>query len=163
VLELSKTLKKRGWAMKVLIVYDSVYENTEKIAKAIGSAITGEVKVLRVGEVNPSELKTIDLFIVGSPTQGGRPTPAIQGFLNKIPEPSLKGISVAAFDTRISTKWVGIFGYAAGKIARGLETKGGTLVASPEGFFVKGTKGPLKEGELERAADWAKGILESKK
>ena len=32
-----------------------------KIAKAIGDAITGEVKVLRVGEVNTSELKTFDL------------------------------------------------------------------------------------------------------
>jgi flavodoxin len=149
--------------MKVLIVYDSVYGNTEKIAKAIGGAIMGEVEVLRVSEANPFELKTIDLFIAGSPTQGGRPTPAIQDFLDKIPEPAIKNISVAAFDTRLSTKWVGIFGYAAGKIARGLKTKGGTLAVSPEGFFVKGTKGPLKEGELERAAGWAKGILESKK
>jgi flavodoxin I len=149
--------------MKVLIVYDSVYGNTEKIAKAIGGAITGEVKVLRVDEANPSELKTIDLFIVGSPTQGGRPTPAIRDFLNKVPELSLKGINVAAFDTRIPTKLVRVFGYAAGRIADNLKGKGGTLVASPEGFFVKGTKGPLREGELERAADWAKGILESKK
>jgi len=70
--------------MKVLIVYDSVYGNTGKIAKAIGDAITGEVKVLRVGEVNSSELKTFGLLIVGSPTHGGRPTPAIQDFLNKI-------------------------------------------------------------------------------
>ncbi len=149
--------------MKVLIVYDSVYGNTEKIAKAIGGAITGEVKVLRVDEANPSELETIDLFIVGSPTQGGRPTPAIRDLLNKVPEPSLQGINVAAFDTRISTKLVRVFGYAAGRIAGNLKGKGGTLIASPEGFFVKGTKGPLKEGELERAASWAKGILESKK
>jgi len=56
--------------MKVLIVCDSVYGNTEKLAKAIGGAITGEIKVLRVDEANHSELKMIDLFIVGSPTQG---------------------------------------------------------------------------------------------
>jgi flavodoxin I len=56
-----------------------------------------------------------------------------------------------------------VFGYAAGRIARNLKGKGGTLVASPEGFFVTGTKGPLREGELERAAGWAKGILEGKK
>jgi len=121
--------------------------------------------VLRVGEVNPSELKikTIDLFIVGSPTQGGRPTLAIRDFLDKAPEPSLQNINVAAFDTRFSTKFVGIFGYAAGRIASNLKGKGGTLAASPEGFFVNGTQGPLREGELERAADWAKGIVESKK
>ena len=149
--------------MKALIVYDSAYGNTEKIARAIGGAITGEVKVLRPGEVNPSDLQSVDLLIVGSPTQGGRPTPAIQDFLNKIPEPAIKGVNVAAFDTRFSTKLVGIFGYAAGKIANSLKRKGGTLILSPEPFFVKGKEGPLKEGELERAADWAKGIVESKK
>jgi len=151
--------------MKALIVYDSVYGNTEKIARAIAEAITPsyEVKVLQAGEANPSELASIDLLIVGSPTHAGRPTPAIQDLLNKVPKLSLKGINVAAFDTRISTKLVGVFGYAAGRIAGNLKRKGGTLIASPVGFFVTGGKGPLKEGELERAAGWAKGILESKK
>jgi flavodoxin I len=69
---------------------------------------------------------------------------------------------VAAFDTRISTKWVGVFGYAAGRIARSLKGKGGTLIAPLEGFFVKGTQGPLKDGELERAADWAQTVAKSK-
>jgi len=148
--------------MKTLIVYDSVYGNTEKIARAIAEAITpsGEVKVLRAGEANPSELESIDLLIVGSPTHGGRPTPAVQNLLNKVPK--LQGIKVAAFDTRIPTKLVRVFGYAAGRIANNLKKKGSTLIASPEGFFVTGGQGPLKEGELERAAAWAKGILESK-
>ena len=151
--------------MKVLIVYDSAYGNTEKIARAIAGALTpsGEVKVLRPGEVNPSELESVALLIVGSPTQGGRPTPAIQDFINRVPERAIKGVNVAEFDTRFSTKLVGIFGYAAGKIANSLKRKGGTLISSPEPFFVKGKEGPLKEGELERASDWAKGIVESKK
>ena len=149
--------------MKALIVYDSVYGNTEKIAKAVAEAITpsGEVRVLRVGEANPSELASADLIIIGSPTHAGRPTPAVQDFLNKVPK--LQGINVAAFDTRMTTKLVKVFGYAAGRIARNLKGKGGTLIASPEGFFVTASKGPLKEGELERAAGWAKGILEKKK
>ncbi len=151
--------------MKALIVYDSVYGNTEKIARAIAGALTpsGEVKVLRAGEVHPSELESVDLIVVGSPTQGGRPTLAIQDFLNKVPERTIKGVNVAAFDTRFSTKLVAIFGYAAGKIAGSLKTKGGTLILSPEAFFVKGKEGPLKDGELERAAAWAKGLLQSKK
>jgi flavodoxin len=149
--------------MKVLIVYDSLYGNTEEIAKAIGGAITGDVKVLRVGEVNPSELETIDLLIIGSPTQGGGPTQAIKDFLNKIPESFLQGINIAVFDTRMTTKFVRIFGYAAGRIAGSLKEKGVKLTAPPEGFFVKGSQGPLKEGELERVVAWAKGIVESKK
>jgi flavodoxin I len=149
--------------MKALIVYDSVYGNTEKIARAIAEAITpsNEVKILRAGEANPSELASIDLLIVGSPTHAGRPMSAVQNLLNKVPE--LQGVNVAAFDTRIPTKLVRVFGYAAGRIANNLKKKGSTLIASPEGFFVTGGQGPLKEGELERAAAWAKGILESKK
>ena len=149
--------------MKALIVYDSMYGNTEKIAKSIGGAITGDVEVLRVSEADPSDLKTIDLFIVGSPTYGGRPTPAIRDFINKVPQSSLQGIKAAAFDTRLSTRMVKILGYAASKIASSLKKKGANLITEPEGFFVEGGKGPLKEGELERATAWVKGIVERKK
>ena len=147
--------------LKVLIVYDSVYGNTEKVANAIGGAIIGEVKVLRVGEVNVSELEPFNLLIVGSPTQGGRPTPGIQAFLNKISESVIKGVKVAAFDTRMSTRFIGIFGYAAERIANSLKKNGATLITPPEGFFVKdkGQEDSLKEGELERAARWAKEIV----
>lgn len=145
--------------MRALVVYDSVHGNTEKIARAIGEAIAGEIKVLRVGEVGSSELESFDLIIVGSPTPGGRPTQPIQDFLNEAPEPAVKGTNVAAFDTRLSTRLVGIFGYAAGRITDSLKRKGGALIVSPEGFLVKGTEGPLKEGEVERAVDWAKEMM----
>jgi flavodoxin len=145
--------------MKTVIVYDSIYGNTEKIASAIGSAIADEVKVLRVNTANTSELQSMGLLIIGSPTQGGRPTQAIQEFLGKIPEPAIKSVNIAVFDTRLPTKLVGIFGYAAVRIADSLRKKGAALLAPPEGFFVKGKLGPLKEGELERAASWAKGMI----
>ena len=149
--------------MKILVVHDSMYGNTEEIAQSIGGAIAGEVKVARAGEANPSDLASVDLLIAGAPTQGGRPTQALRNFLSAVPEHSLKGINVAAFDTRLTAKWVKIFGFAAGRIARSLEKLGGTLIVPPEGFFVEGTRGPLKEGELERAAGWAKGIVVSAK
>jgi flavodoxin len=145
--------------VKALIVYDSTYGNTEKIAKAIGAALTGEVKVLRAGEVNPAELNAFDLLVIGSPTYGGRPMPSVAELLNKIPESAIKGKNIAAFDTRIPTKLAKIFGYAADRIAKNLKEKGGNLVVPGEGFFVNGKEGPLKEGELERAASWAKGLV----
>ena len=151
--------------MKALIVYDSVYGNTEKIARAMAEAIISpdEVRVLRADEADFPELASIDLLILGSPTHGGRPTPAVQEFLSKATRASLEGINVAAFDTRATSKFARIFGNAAGRMAGHMKRKGGVLISSPEGFFVTGTKGPLKEGELERAAAWVKGILESKK
>ena len=147
--------------MKTLVVYDSLYGNTERIAKAIGDALTGEVKVLSVGEVNPSELKSFDLLFVGSPTHGGRASPPMREFLDKVQARGLDGINVAAFDTRHTSKLTVIFGYAAGRIAKSLKKKGGSLVLSPQAFYVEGTEGPLKEGELERAAAWAKEIVQT--
>ncbi|HUW96158.1 MAG TPA: flavodoxin family protein [Anaerolineae bacterium] len=148
--------------MKTLVVYDSVHGNTEKIAQAIGEAVGGDVEVLHAGVVDPAELKTVDLLFVGAPTHGGRASPAMQGFLKEVQGSSLAGTSVATFDTRLTARWVRIFGYAAGRIGSTLKKKGGTLIASPEGFFVKGTEGPLKEGEVERAAQWAEEIVKSK-
>jgi flavodoxin I len=149
--------------MGTLVVYDSVHGNTERIARAIGDAITGEVRVLRVGEVSSSELETFDFLIVGSPTHGGRPTQAIQDFIKNAPATVFEGTNVASFDTRVTSRLVRIFGYAAGRIAGSLKRKGGKLVVPPEGFFVIGTEGPLKEGEVERAAGWAKEIVNSEK
>jgi flavodoxin I len=146
--------------MKALIIYDSVFGNTEQVARAIGKALGSQkdIKTLQASSVKPEQLTGLELLIVGSPTQAGRPTQVIQDFLKKVPEAAVSGINVASFDTRLSSRLVGIFGYAAGKIADSLKRKDGTLIASPEGFFVKGKKGPLKEGELERAVDWAKQI-----
>lgn len=52
------------------------------------------------------------------------------------------------------------FGYAAKPIAGRLTRIAGELIIHPEGFFAEDAKGPLKEGELERAADWARRISE---
>ena len=156
--------------MKVLIIYDSVFGNTEQIAQAMGNALgsQADVNVLRVGDVQPEQLTGLNLLIVGSPTRAFRPSPAINKLLGSIPKHGLKGVKVAAFDTRISMDdidsrilppLVKLFGYAAKPIADRLEKKEGELAIPPEGFFVEGSEGPLKEGELERAADWAKQII----
>jgi len=146
-------------AMKAVVVYDSTYGNTEKVAQAIGEAIGAEVR--RVGQVNAADLKGFDLVIIGSPTMGGRPTEAVQGLLKAVGA-AVQGANVAAFDTRLTSKWVRIFSYAAPRIAGSLKANGAVVLGSPEGFFVTGTKGPLKEGELERAAGWAQEIVNSK-
>jgi flavodoxin len=145
--------------MRALVVYDSLYGNTEKIAEAIGGAIAGgEVSVLRAGEVGPPELENISLLVVGAPTQGGRATEAVRDLLNRITKAEINGVDAAAFDTRVTSKVAKIFGYAANKIASNLKKKGANLIAEPEGFFVEGTKGPLTQGELERAAEWGKRL-----
>jgi flavodoxin I len=159
--------------MKAMVVYDSAYGNTEKIAQAIGQGLGSpeDVEVVQVGNVESQQLAGLTLLIVGSPTQKFSPTGATTRFLKGIPQNSLQGVKVAAFDTRFPVSeiekvrilafFVKIFGYAAEPIAGRLEKKGGELVIPPQGFFVEGTEGPLQEGELERAADWAKQIMQA--
>ena len=158
--------------MKILIIYDSIFGNTEQIAQAIGNSLSAKenVEILRVSDIKPEQLIGLELMIVGSPTRVFKPTKAIMYFLNKIPLNGLKGVKVAAFDTRISTADVNsrflnilvkLFGYAAKPIADKLEKKGGSLIIPPEGFFVKDSEGPLKDGEIERAVDWAKLIIKT--
>jgi flavodoxin len=159
--------------MNALIVYDSVFGNTEKIAHAVGAAIgdalgsRGNVETLPVGRVTIDQIHGLDVLVVGSPTRGFRPTEAITRLLNALPKHHLDGVQVAAFDTRILLDTINssIFrfvvdkgGYAAGTIAKRLEQKGGKLIAPPEGFLVVDTEGPLQDGELERAAAWAKSL-----
>ena len=56
--------------MRALIVFDSTYDNTERIAWAIGAALAPQatVAVKRVEDVPVADPTTFDLLIVGGPT-----------------------------------------------------------------------------------------------
>lgn len=146
----------------VVVIYDSVFGNTERIAQAIAAALG--THAIPVSQADAGQLRDLDLLVVGSPTRGFRPTEGIARLLNGLPKDYLTGTRVAAFDTRIVLETINSRalrfrvdkgGYAAGTIARALEKKGGVVAVPAEGFFVTGEQGPLKDGELERAAAWA--------
>lgn len=148
--------------MKSLVIYDSQFGNTEKIAQAVAKSISS--KAVRVSGVNDSDLDDLDMLIVGSPTQGGRATTLLRQFLYQIPAGKLTDVKVATFDTRFSEKNVNFalrlliktIDYAAPKMAKLLESKGGKLIVKPEGFFVNNKEGPLAPGELKRVTRWIK-------
>lgn len=145
--------------MKALVVYDSKFGNTEKVAKAIAGAIGKSAKALHVGKASPAGIEGIDVLIVGSPTQAWSQTKAIQQFIKSL---SLSNVSVAGFDTRFK-KMSLLTGSAAKGISKNLQKAGGTLAAEPESFFVAGTEGPLLDGEIERAKAWAKDIVKTQR
>ena len=106
------------------------------------------------------------MLLVGSPTRGFNASPLIKAFLAGIPAGGLRGIKVAAFDTRFPASKVPGFlrplgealGFADKRIVAGLTKKGGELAAPSGWFYVLDTKGPLQDGELERAAEWARRL-----
>ncbi len=143
--------------MKVLVVYDSVFGNTEKIARSIATGLSGnDVKVASAQEAGPQDWKGLDMLIVGCPTQAWTSTVAINGLIHSIPDSAMAGVKAATFDTRVRSR---LSGSAAPKIEKALKKNGVRIIAPPQAFFVKGRSGPLVEGEAERAAEWAKQLL----
>lgn len=164
--------------MRSVVVCESWFGNTEQVARAIADELArhGEADVVHVDE-EIRGLEDVDLLVVGAPThvhgmsssmsrksaieQSGLTVeagPGTRGWLEGLQD--RPGANAAAFDTRIE-KSAMLTGSAAKGIAKRLRQHGFELVAEPESFFVLDTAGPLKEGELERAAYWAEGLVEA--
>lgn len=153
--------------MKSLILYDSLYGNTQKVAEAIAAALNskGSVTSLKVSDFKTESLKQVGLLIIGTPVHGGQPSQPTQAFLASLSPNSLTGIKVAAFDTRFDIEKQNMalrllmktIGYAAPRLLHSLSQKGGQPLLA-EGFIVNGKEGPLAKNELDRATAWAKQL-----
>ena len=146
--------------MQTVVIYDSKFGNTERIARAIGRGLSafGDVRVMSTGEATLTERP--DLLLLGGPTQNRGASPGLNAFVEALPA-ALRGVPAASFDTRYRGKtW--LMGSAAAKAAEAIRDAGGDLVAEPESFFIV-RKGPmehqtLEPGELERAEQGAAAV-----
>lgn len=165
--------------MRSVVVCESWFGNTQQVARAVADELArhGEATVVSVSD-EIDDVEELDLLVVGAPTHvhgmsssmsrksaieqagqlGVEPGPGARGWFESLPE-ELHG-KAAAFDTRIE-KSAMLTGSAAKGIAKRLRQHGLELVAEPESFFVLDTAGPLKDGELERAAYWAQDLVAS--
>ncbi len=157
--------------MNCLIVYDSVYGNTEQVARAIAAALAPahSVRLVKTDQIARLDAASIDLLIVGGPTHRHRMSSPIAAVLKATPRGALKGVKAATFDTRYRmAEWLS--GSAGSGIARRLRKLGGSLQAPPESFFIERDMPPqgekrrhnlerLEIGEVERATRWAMKIM----
>ncbi len=141
--------------MKSLVIYDSVHGNTKTIAETVAKELGSDTVVMSVPEFKPEYLEEVKLLVVGSPTIAWQPTMKMMDLLLTFKKKQLDGFKAAVFDTRVE---LFIHGDAAGKIAVELARAGAVIVTPPMGFKVKGKEGPLKQGEVERAAAWARSL-----
>jgi flavodoxin len=156
---------------KALVIYDSVFGNTKRIAQSIADALSQEMNahLLSVNDVKPQNLEDVRLLLIGSPTRQFRATPATMAWIKSLTPGALNGVRAASFDTRIpedqlkSNKALNFFSwliaYAADSLSKALVKKNAQIIAVPKGFYVSGMEGPLVDGELDRAADWAKSLV----
>ncbi|MGO4186602.1 flavodoxin family protein [Pseudarthrobacter sp. TAF60_1] len=142
--------------MTAHVVYDSAYGNTKAVADAVVQGLKPlNAAAVAVTDFNPAILSAGDLLVLGSPINGWRPTPKITELLARLVNGQLRGVHAAAFDTRVRFF---IHGDAARKMTKLLKEAGATIISDPAPFYVRGTEGPLRSGELERAASWAKAL-----
>jgi flavodoxin len=143
--------------VKALVVYDSAYGNTRQVAEAIVDGLGPlHAQAVPVAEFKAPALSEGDLLVVGSPINGWRPTPKITELLSALGGGRLSGVKAAAFDTRVR---LFIHGDAAKRMTESLKTGGAEIISKPMAFYVKGSEGPLRSGELDKAAAWAADLL----
>ena len=151
--------------MKVLIVYETKYGNTKKVAETIGDVIKEagkEVTVVKVDAVETDNIKDYEAIVIGSPTYASSQAGSIKKFISSLSvEPDTK---IVVFDTHsgdgISTG--GPMRRAVKKMEKQIQ-KNPNLKKLMNGLqvAVNGIKGPLIEGELEKCKAFAKEIVKN--
>jgi flavodoxin len=163
--------------MKALVVYESLFGNTEKVAQAIADGLSehGDVELLEVTKTREVTTEHLDLLVVGGPTHGfsmTRPTTreeavsrgashgstifGLREWLDQLHKGRHSEL-VATFDTRVS-KVRHLPGSAAKSAAKIVSGLGYSSAAQAESFYVEDVSGPLLEGELDRAHDWGEWL-----
>ena len=150
--------------MLTVVVYDSKFGNTEKIAKAIARAVgdDGEVRVMDTAQATETLEDWPDLLFVGGPTQKRSMSPGLKAYLDQAIAKGIEKLVATAFDTRYhGSTWIN--GSAARDAAQRLHSAGARLIAPPESFFIS-RGGPLErqgleQGEIERAERWGRAVI----
>lgn len=145
--------------MNVLIVFDSKFGNTRKVAEAIGAGLS-DSNVVRLRSADESiETTGVDVLVVGGPTQAHGASQTLKAALGQFSKGTLAGTRTATFDTRFRLPRV-LTGSAAGSAEAVLKRAGGIPASAPESFFVTRDDPPVLEpGELERAAAWGRTLV----
>jgi hypothetical protein len=163
--------------MRTLVVFESMYGNTEHVARAIAEGL-GDAQVVEVGAA-PADLPAdLELLVVGGPTHahGMSRERSRADAARRVDEPIVStGIGIrewiatvtpsptvvaTAFDTRVPAREL-FTGSAAKSAAKALASRG-FQVAPPESFVLDGRKGEpfdrVAESELERARRWGRTL-----
>ena len=89
--------------IKAIVVYDTKFGNTERIAKVLAEGMKErgvKVDCVRVEKVEIDKLTDYDLLAIGGPTHTRNISKPIKGFLERLESVDVRGMNAFAFDTR---------------------------------------------------------------
>ncbi|MFC8921351.1 flavodoxin domain-containing protein [Cellulosimicrobium sp. NPDC057127] len=170
--------------MDAVVVYESMFGNSERVARAVAEGL-GERVAVTVVDVDAVDaaaqdaLAGADLVVAGGPTHAfGMTRPAtradavqratgevshrtrgLREWVESVPRQPQERLA-ATFDTRV-TKVKPLPGSAARGAAKVLRHAGFRMVTPPASFYVGDVEGPLGDGELDRARTWGRGLADA--
>jgi hypothetical protein len=167
---------------RALVVYESVFGDARAIAHAIAEGLSTSIRADVVAAADaPAEIDAdVRLLVVGGPNHAfGMPRPSTrEGAVKQhgaiIPDTSSglhewldtirlprDGVAAVAFDTRgTGHPMLSKMDHAARTEEKLLDRAGAGIMAPAEHFAVADTKGPLVEGEEDRARRWGRSLAE---
>lgn len=136
---------------------------TAKIAETIREVLKEkgiDVDSFYVKDVDRATVKNYECLIAGAPTMAFRASSGITQFLNSFSDMEFSGKLGASFDTQWQSRFSG---NAAEGIQKKLEKLGYRMIAPPFVAYVAGKANSmqLKEGELEKAKNWAQEVAKA--
>lgn len=155
--------------MKGIVVFESHWGNTAAVARAIAEGLGEDVRALTTDEATDELVREAEVIVAGAPVmafnlpsdkmlatlasdpKAPRPAdlshPSMREWLGRLPA-GRAGIS--SFETALH--------FSPGSARRAIEKAfvraGYRKLADPQRFFVTGTYGPLRDGELDKARAW---------
>jgi flavodoxin I len=156
--------------MKALILYRSHYGNTRQVAEEIAKQLEAaghDATVHRLRRRLPRP-KGADLVLVGSPTRMARASWRMMRALRRLRRKGIGDKPLAVFDTygpvpadpgelQKADKW--LHPGAAGRLAAKAKELGLNVFPKTLRCEVRGLKGPLKDGELDKIAAFVKELV----
>jgi flavodoxin len=148
--------------MSSLVIYFSKFGNTKLVAETIGEVLKGAggVRIKNSDELAVADFDGVDLVVMGSPTHKMNLPEAVRPLFDKLPRQLLKGKLFAAFDTSYKMSWWLNQFTASKRLSPKLRKLGGKGIIPPQIFHVMEREGPLYDGELEHAKEWATLVLD---
>ena len=145
---------------RVIVVYDSQYGNTEKVAETIVEGMRGageiETYLTNVKDVDVDTIASYDAILLGSPNHAGGPTRSVRKFIDGISNLPLAGKEFAVFDTYMGKD----VDKAITKMEQQIREKAPALKMSAHGLSiqVEKWKGPIVDGELPKCKEFGTAI-----
>jgi flavorubredoxin len=133
--------------MKAIILFDTLFGNTEKIARSLASGLQEagvQADCVNIRAARIDELAEYDLLALGAPTQYLTASKPLKEFLERLKGLDLKGRRAFAFDTKLDSR---LSGSAAKFIEKKLQELGLDIIRQRSSAIVVGQKKGDKVGE----------------